>query len=163
MNYLLDACTLLNLSHGHVLAEVVRLPGDSFSASSAVLRECASIRDEIIALIAAHHLVLLQGTEISATRYLALKGEHQLGDGETECLTYALASDFTVAIDDRRARAVATSLLGQTRVSGSIGLLRECVTRGVISRCPAYAAITKMRRRGGFLPNMSKEELFPRA
>jgi predicted nucleic acid-binding protein len=56
--------------------------------------------------------------------------------------------------DDKKARTVAKSIVGADRVIGSIGLLKQAVTCGLLSPDEAYMAYKKMVAAGGFLPEI---------
>lgn len=160
MTHLLDACALLNLSNGGVLDSALSLPG-SFIVCSAARRESKTIRSVIDHLVIANRLKFMDDHEIPASLFLKLKQQHGLGDGETECLAVASISSGILVFDDQRARKIATSLFGAARVTGSIGILRSCVSNGILSRAEAYGAYTLMKALGAYLPDMTINNMFP--
>lgn len=93
---------------------------------------------------------------VPASVYLELLGRHQLGPGETECLCAAMVYGWSVCCDDRRARRILAAELGEERLCGSIGLLREAVRDGLTTREEALAAYEQMKSRGGFLPDIDE-------
>jgi predicted nucleic acid-binding protein len=159
--YLLDACALFNLTNGGVLDTVLQLPGEQFTICGSVRTEAKSIAPIVDELIEQGALTVVDDSAIDADEYLNLKETYGLGDGETECIAAALHNEHTVVFDDRAARTTAQGILGEIRVTGSIGLLRQCVGRGLLTREAAYAAYEIMKAQGGYLPNMPIEEMFP--
>ncbi len=139
---ILDASTLLNLANGEVLSKVLRLPGTSFQVSG----------------VEAGRLALVDDKLISVSRFLRAKAEWQLDNGETECILAAAEVGCSVACDDKAARKVIARVLGESRVTGSIGLLREAVQAGLLTQAEAFAAYQLMRQRGGFLPAVAQAE-----
>jgi len=53
---------------------------------------------------------------------------------------------------------VIARVLGESRLTGSIGLLREAVKAGLLTQAEAFAAYRLMRERGGFLPAVGEAE-----
>lgn len=156
---ILDASTLLNLANGEVLSTVLRLPSVTFQVSAVVRDESRTIRDAIDAAVEAGHLELVDDKLISVVRFLRAKDEWNLDNGETECILAATAIGCSVACDDKNARKVITKALGEEHLTGSIGLLREAVKAGLLTQSNAYAAYQLMRKRGGFLPEISEVDL----
>ena len=58
--------------------------------------------------------------------------------------------------DERRARAVAATLLGFGRVVGTADLLRKCIAQGLMTPLDAYTAYELSRSRGAFLPPLDR-------
>jgi predicted nucleic acid-binding protein len=77
-----------------------------------------------------------------------------LGDGETECLLFTIDYGHSMASDDRKARTIAQSQIGGTRVTGSLGLLRNAVRAVKLSQQDAMTAYTRMQQAGAFLPTI---------
>nr|WP_288851630.1 hypothetical protein [uncultured Acidovorax sp.] len=152
MTLILDASTLLNLANGEVLSKVLRLPGTSFQVSGVVRDESRTVAQAIDAAVAAGRLALVDDKLISVSRFLRAKAEWQLDNGETECILAASELGSSVACDDKAARKVIVKVLGEDRLAGSIGLLREGVKAGLLTQAEAFAAYCLMRERGGFLP-----------
>lgn len=152
MIQILDASTLLNLANGEVLSKVLRLPGTSFQVSGVVRDESRTVAQAIDAAVAAGRLALVDDKLISVSRFLRAKAEWQLDNGETECILAAAEVGSSVACDDKAARKVIVKILGEDRLTGSIGLLREAVKAGLLTQAEAFAAYRLMRERGGFLP-----------
>lgn len=159
--YVFDACALVNLTNGRVLDTVLQLPSDSFIICSSVRTEAKSIATIVDNLVAQGAIIIVDDSAIDAGEYLNLKETYGLGDGETECIAAVLHNDHIVVFDDRAARTAARSVLGQARVTGSIGLLRQCVDQNLLTRDEAYAAFEIMKAQGGYLPNMSIDYMFP--
>jgi predicted nucleic acid-binding protein len=91
---------------------------------------------------------------VDADRYLALLEAHRLGAGETECIAVAAAENYAVCCDDRRAREAAAGAIGESRVVGSLRILKWCVECFVIDCGAAFTAFQTMRKKGGFIPEV---------
>lgn len=161
MEYVPDSCALFNLANGNALATVVTLPRSRFLLSKGVYAESRSIASLLDELIESGRMTWLDDSAIPADEYLRLKSAHQLGDGETECLAACLDSKYICVTDDLAARRACIRELGETKVTGSIGLLRACVNAQLIDRRAAFISFEKMRMLGGFLPQMNIENMFP--
>jgi predicted nucleic acid-binding protein len=158
-----DACALLNLHHGGVLETAVSLPDSDFLLGRAVYGESRSITEELDRLLGLEKLTWVNDAAIPASEFWRLKEEYDLGDGETECLATALHVDCRLVCDDFAARSAGVELIGEARVTGSIGMLRACVDAGALERDAAYQAYELMKALGAFLPNMSIDQMFPLA
>lgn len=158
MIQILDASTLLNLANGEVLSKILRLPGTSFQVSGVVRDESHTVAQAIDAAVAAGRLALVDDKLISISRFLRAKAEWQLDNGETECILAAAEVGSSVACDDKAARKVIVKVLGEDRLTGSIGLLREAVKAGLLTQIEAFTAYRLMRERGGFLPAIDVAE-----
>lgn len=162
MSYLFDSSSLFNLSNGGVLNHAIALPASDFLVCSAVNQETPTIRESLIILAEAGAIRFLDDNAISASQFLELKNKYDLGLGETECIVYATNNSCTLVVDDLAARKIAIALIGQLRVTGSIGILRQCVSHSVLERGEAYEAYIRMKEAGGYLPSMTIEEMFDR-
>ncbi|WP_437605673.1 hypothetical protein WMF20_31900 [Sorangium sp. So ce834] len=160
---ILDACCAINLYHGGALAHVLELGARVWTIGPRVLEECADdCGDALRDAVTVGRVMVLDDEEISASLYLSILATHGLGDGETECITVASLNATTcIATDDGRARSIAISLFGKKRVTGSLGLLRECVQAGILQTHEAYAAYVLMIQAGGFLPNVREVFFIP--
>jgi predicted nucleic acid-binding protein len=156
-----DACALFNLHNGGVLETAVSLNDCPFLLGKAVYGEARSIAEELDRLLVLEKLTWLDDAAIPASEFFRLKEELDLGDGETECLAAALHLECKLVFDDMAARRAGFELIGEGRVTGSIGLLRACVSAGSLDRVGAYEAYGLMKTLGGFLPDMSIHDMFP--
>lgn len=111
----------------------------------------------ILELQAADAVGFLDDDIVPTDLFLDLLAEHDLGDGETECIAICHINGNSVCCDDRKARKLAQSILGNDRVIGTIRLLRWCVEDGLIDCQLAFALFRKMRAAGGFLPATQQE------
>lgn len=161
MKHVIDSCALLNLSNGQILKKVLSLPDKEFVVGSQVRDEVPTMAAELDCHIHAGAVTPFDDDLISADHFLAKKDEWRLGGGETECLIVAQIVDGVLVCDDLAARTVASALIGPARVTGSIGLLRQCVALGLLSKKDAYCAYENMKERGGFLPTLSIDQMFP--
>jgi predicted nucleic acid-binding protein len=149
-----DACTLINLANGEVLSEILQLPDVEFQVSAIVRRESRTISDAIDVAVCSGRLALVDDALISVSDFIRVKNEFELDDGETECILAAQALACTIACDDAAARKAIIGLIGESRLTGSIGLLRLAIAEGLISREIAAESYQLMRQRGGFLPSV---------
>lgn len=158
MNAILDASSAINLVNGGVLTTVLRIRDCEFAVGPQVLEECHDQQGELADAVERGQLTVLDDDVISGSAFAALLVEHQLGLGETECLAFAqLDSELAFCSDDKRARAVARTVLGESRVIGSIYLLKECVRQRLLSGTEANGAYAEMRAQGGFLPSLPSD------
>ena len=159
MILILDASTLLNLANGEVLSKMLRLPGISFQVSAVVRDESRTIAQAIDAAVNAGRLALVDDKLIGVAQFLRSRAEWHLDNGETECILAADIVGCSVACDDKAARRVVSKTLGQERLTGSIGLLRQAVKANLLTKQEAFAAYRLMRDRGGFLPEIAEQDL----
>lgn len=161
MIVVLDASTLINLDNGEILAVVLALPGRSFRISSEVLRESRTVAKAIKAAVERGDIDWVDDTAIDAKEYEDALGVWELGPGETECILAAKALGCSVACDDGAARKVIEREIGATRMTGTVGLLREAVAAGLVTAEEACEAYHQMKCLGGFLPKLSLSDFQP--
>lgn len=162
MLIVLDACTLINLVNGEVLAQVLNLPGCQFLVSPMVQEELPSIAEAVDHAVGSGRLNFVDDEVISAKEFAEAKRAMHLGNGETECILAAEKLECHVACDDRQARQRAKDRLGDpNRVVGSIGLLRMLCETGFFNQEQALAAYRLMRDRGGYLPDVTVDTFAP--
>lgn len=92
--------------------------------------------------------------EVSSERFLTLLDEHELGEGETECLALLLDGGYVFCCDDGKARRVAAVLTDESRVVGSLRLLKWAVKAELCTTEPAFAYYQVMKDAGGILPEI---------
>lgn len=139
---------------------VLDLPGKRWFIGPLVLGECeqdGAIPAELQRAIDHEKIVLLDDSDISGTIFLHFLQVYELGEGETECLAFGEISDFMVCCDDRKARRMIAQELGEHRVTGSLGLMKEAVKTGMLSVAEAMAAYSRMKAAGAFLPNIEPD------
>jgi predicted nucleic acid-binding protein len=154
----MDTSVLVNCSNGAVLPIVLQLPNRTFVIPPAVVTEFSS--GDLQALqeaLAAGRATILNESEVPAALYLRLLDEWGLGEGETECIAYAVHAGVHISSDDGLARRRATELLGAERVSGTLRLLKEAVEAALLTKDDAFAAYERMHAAGGFLPAISDD------
>ncbi len=160
MSYLFDACALFNLTNGGVLTHALRLPASDFLICTAVEKETPTIKEILQLLAKAGAIHHIDDNAISARQFLETKEKYGLGDGETECIVFAMSNSCILVFDDLAARKTASKLIGSHRVTGSIGILQACVTHSLLTKNNAYEAYIAMKKMGGFLPAMTITEMF---
>lgn len=155
MNIVLDACAIINLVHGSVFDTVLSLKHDQFCVGSLTLEECGDEPGVVLrSAVNAKKVALLDDDLNTAKKFLALLEQYGLGDGETESLAFAQSLNYVICTDDKKARTVSTSVLGEGRVTGSLGLLKSAVQQQRLTASEAFAAYQKMKTAGGFLPDV---------
>lgn len=158
----LDASSLINLSNANALEIVLGIPNSEFLISPIVAGECHSeCVAEFVRLGATCNIKFVQDNEIDADAYLDLLALHALGQGETECLIVCVSGGHSICCDDKKARAVATEMLGEDRVLGSLRLLRFAVQHGRATHAEAFQMYQAMVVAGGFLPELPLEWFQP--
>jgi len=157
----LDASTLINLANGEVFAKIVSLPGRSFQVSPVVLRESRTVGKAIRAAVKRGDIEWVDDDAIDAQEFEDALEEWGLGPGETECILAAKALGCAVACDDGAARQVILLELGQPRMTGTVGLLREAVAAGLLTAQQAFDAYQEMKRLGGYLPRLALSDFQP--
>jgi predicted nucleic acid-binding protein len=80
-----------------------------------------------------------------------------LGAGECETILSCSKTGRTVCCDDKKARKLAIEMLGDEKLTGSIGLLKHKVTEGTLTADEALEAVQQMVHRGAFLPQVNVE------
>jgi predicted nucleic acid-binding protein len=157
----LDASTLINLANGEVLAKILSLPGRAFQVSTVVLQESRTVAHAIRAAVKRGDIAWVNDNAIDAYDFERALEEWKLGPGETECILAAKALGCSVACDDGAARRVIGSEIGQSRMTGTVGLLREAVAVGLLTPEAAFEAYGQMKRLGGYLPPLAVGDLQP--
>lgn len=158
MEYVIDACSLINLDNTHSLEMVCRLPACRMLTTPIVFNgEIPTALAEVTRLIGLGIFGLVDDAQVLATTFLNVKLAGDLGDGETSCIAACAELGFDFCCDDRKARSLGATFLTERRVTGSIGLLKRCVQEGVIDCDTACKIIEEMRKRGGFLPAIGRD------
>lgn len=150
----MDACVLINLYNGEIVPSVGQLQEFTLLYSSEVQEEVGEVLVENFRqLLGTRSVCFSKQTPAFATT-VRIAREYRLGIGESD--TIALADELAAQVlsDDRRARRVAKRLLGPTRVSGSIGVLKSLVKNRLLTDVAAHAAYSRMLEGGAFLPTL---------
>ncbi len=159
MKVAIDSCSVINIGNSGVVRAVLALPHEYF-IGPAVLGESAPLNSLVQRACDDGRIVLLTDADVDIDEYLRV-AEAGLGDGETECIALASFHRWGVCSDDRRARRVASELLGANRVVGTIRLLVQCVAAHHLSGAEAFAAYTRMVQSGAFLPRLQLGDFDP--
>ena len=155
----LDASTAINLVRGRVLEIALRLDY-AWVLGPLARRECRHDPTEAALTTAVETglIGLMDETIIPASEFLTLKETYRLGDGETECIAYArLVPEGMICSDDLQARRCAVGEIGSSRVTGSLGLLRQAVMLGLLTKNKAVRAVRMMEDAGAFLPAVTDD------
>lgn len=156
MKIILDACSIINLVNATGLEACAGLERCELYVGPIVFGECSEgSAQELISLINSGRILQLPDDEIPIDTFLDMLAEHNLGEGETECIAGASISDFIVCSDDGRARYIGRTLLGQNRVIGSARLLKWCVEEDILICTEASSHFSIMKDMGGFLPTLA--------
>ena len=151
---IIDACTVINVFNSGLCNEVVSGLCGGFVLVGSVVDEidgrCAVCIERIMGV---SENVRGVETGLNAKELSEFSCQNRIGIGEAEAIFYASRfSNSIVVSDDKKARNVATKLLGEARVTGTIGLLRKLVFRKVITVENAMLGLEKAVSAGGFLP-----------
>jgi predicted nucleic acid-binding protein len=153
-----DTCGVINAHKAAALDVVVLLEPYEFLISPAVDDESIQLRREVEKHIKSGKIQYADETSISAVSVANISATYNLGIRESECISLCLENaELVFWSDDRRARNVASELLGAHRVIGTADLLAEGVRQGLLSQLDAYAAYELARSRGAFLPALDRE------
>lgn len=157
MTFILDTCSIINLAKGTVLEVTLAIPEHAFAIGPLVRGECVELADEITEKIESGQITLLDDSILSASRIDQIATENNLGVGESEGIAFCEVNPgLTLCTDDRRARAIASQLLGQNRVVGTEDLLLLAVTATLLAAADAFRVHELMRARGAFLPERDR-------
>lgn len=159
MIVLFDASALINLIKGEAFELILALPEIEFLVGPLVLEECVSgdsVVDMLKKAIDSGNVGVLDDSQIGADLFFSLLERYRLGLGETECLTFAVNSEVVICSDDLKARQIAGRMIGDDRVTGSLGLLRDAVRASITTSLIAWDAYERMKQEGGFLPEISR-------
>lgn len=151
MRLAIDACSLINLQKSGVIDTVLGLKAYEFRVGSFVKEECGAFLQPYID---SGLLGELSDARLSSAEFSRVLDCYDLGFGETECIAFALLDGMSVCSDDAKARKAAQSELGESRVIGTLFLLRQCVKNGTLTAESALAAYEQMRAKGAFLPDL---------
>ncbi|MCK1543889.1 hypothetical protein IVB12_18435 [Bradyrhizobium sp. 179] len=158
MDLIIDASSVINLSNAGALEVVAVLPDVNVCVSPLVVGECEpTCAAELLALQERGTIRFVDPNEVSSERFLALLDEHELGEGETECLALLLDGDYVFCCDDGKARRVAIGSADEGRVVGSLRLLKWAVEAGLCTAKQAFEYYQRMKAAGGFLPDIPCE------
>lgn len=149
-----DACSLINPYKGGVLDVVLQLEDHEFFVEGFVDEESGSF---LQSYYDQSLLTKLSDANIPSSEFSAILSRYDLGFGETECIVFAKMNNTCVCSDDLKARRAAKSELGDSRVIGTLFLLRECVRHGVLTPDAARGAFELMRTKGAFLPDLQDD------
>lgn len=151
----IDSCCLVNVINSGFSHALIGAGNRSFQFQGLVEDEIQRHEETVHELQQAGLLISLSGRTIFASEVADIVNRHNLGLGEAECIAISAKNGCALASDDRRARTVAISLLGRERVTGSIGLIRDALQSGAVSKIEAESAYRAMIAGGAFLPAYS--------
>ena len=100
-------------------------------------------------MIRRRELLLIQATE---TERGLSGGVVPLDPGERATLAAAAARGWSVAVDERLARAAAVRRVGKGRVTGTVGILRAAVRARLVTPSTGDVLLTRMIRAGYYSP-----------
>ncbi len=153
MNYLIDASSIINLNNALALELVAGLRECELWISPIVFGECQpSCAEMLVSLKQEGKIKFSSEDEVPVDLFLKLLEKFNLGDGETEAIAIADGLGFGLCCDDRQARTLGKTVLGENKIIGSLRLLRWCVEENLTSCETAFHHFDKMKSTGGFLP-----------
>lgn len=156
MDVITDASSIINLSNAGALDVVTALPHVRLCVSPLVVGECEpTCAAELLEHKNNGTIHFVDPNDISSERFLELLDAHELGEGETECLSLLLDGDFTFCCDDNKARQVGAALTTPENVIGSLRLLKWAVSSQLCTAELAFDYYQRMKDAGGFLPEIA--------
>jgi predicted nucleic acid-binding protein len=160
MNIILDACTIINLINGQSFHSVISTPGLSIFVGDNLIDQEISLniaQKMIIESAIKENKITLLTSIVTLTDFTTLKRAYDLGNGETECIALCKILGYHIATDDWKARSAATIEIGDSKVIGSLFLLRETVRKKTLTCSDAQNSFLLMKKKGGFLPKIDLE------
>lgn len=158
MQIVLDACSIINLVNASGLGACADLENCQLLVGPIVFGECNEEPAKILTeMIATGRISQLEDADIPLDLFLGLLDQHNLGEGETECITAAVHSELMVCSDDGRARRIAARYRGDSQIVGSARLLQWCVQQGTLVCTDASGKFVQMKHCGGFLPDLPND------
>jgi predicted nucleic acid-binding protein len=153
-----DASSIINLANAGALDAVAALSDWTICISPLVISECEpTCAAELLRLQQDGLIKFVDPQDISSERFLTLLVEHDLGEGETECLALLQTKHYVLCCDDDKARRVGIALVGADRVVGSLRLLKWAVADGICTSDDAFDYYERMKAAGGFLPELPRD------
>lgn len=158
----MDACALINLMNAHQLEAVFKLPNTHFLIGSSAYNEVCKVdfQKTMLDNLFVRHKVDLWDGELDVSLLLHLVEHYNLGDGETEAIAICMSSGYTLCCDDWKARKKANIEIGETKVIGSLRLLKIAVSHDLLKCTDAEISYLEMKLKGGFLPKTLDEDYF---
>lgn len=154
---IIDASAIINLIRSQMARSCLHGIEPQPSITPAICSECRGRSETAAALKQLIDEECLQELResITADDLLGFMEQYDLGAGESEGILMCLILNKHLWCDDRRARKIATDLLTKPAVIGTLGILRDLVSVGVISTEVAFEGYQVMRDTGGVLPDIS--------
>ena len=161
MDIVLDACSIINLFNGGCFDKVLGLNHSFYIGDMLLDQEIVPDFQKVIlqALIDKNKIQILP-SNLSLAEYLQFKNKYNLGIGETECLALCKNNGYNICTDDKKARECSGVELGQSKVVGSLFLLKESVKAAILNCVEAIDSYKLMRKKGGFLPTNMDQNYF---
>jgi predicted nucleic acid-binding protein len=151
-----DASSIINLANAGALDIVTALPNRTICLSPLVVGECEpTCAAELLAHREQGTIRFVDPQAVSSELFLSLLDEHDLGEGETECLALLLNGGYIFCCDDGKARRVGIALTSEDQVVGSIRLLKWAVEAELCTCLQAFEYYQLMKDAGGFLPDVA--------
>lgn len=158
----LDACSVINLVNCNNFRSVLSLENTTFFMGPSVYDEVIKVPEqkEIINTLISDGLIEIYEGEINVELVDSFFETYQLGDGETETVAICNQNGYSMCCDDRLARAMAETIIGEEKTMGSLRLLKFAVQAGTILCTDAFIAYQVMITEGGFLPKNINNHFF---
>ena len=158
----MDACSVINLINCNNLHSVLSLENTTFFIGPAVYDEVVKLPEQevIINTFISKGVIEIYDGEINIDLVDSFFETYQLGDGETETVAICVQNGFTMCCDDRLARAMAETVIGEDKTMGSLRLLKFTVQAGILLCKDAFVAYRLMISEGGFLPKNISNHFF---
>lgn len=156
MQTIIDACAFISIAKSGVIEEVFSSASHDFWVGPLVQGEVKepTTMAWMALLLGDGRLRSLDDSSIPASAFVRLHDKYRLGDGETECMVFALLGGQLVCTNDKRATTCCNRELGSGRVINTTDLLRDCVSAGRLTPVRALQAHNRMIAHGAFLPRL---------
>lgn len=150
----IDASGIINLLGGGVAAGTLGSIEPRSEVTPAIETECNAKGETAAGFRALLESGLLERceVEVSAEELTSFVETHELGLGESEAILACRLIGRDLWCDDKRARNVATDMLGNERVIGTLGILYQLVHLRELNAVDAFTSYQAMIAAGGFLP-----------
>ena len=161
MQLVVDASSVINLINGGALHLLRKLRRRRFWVTRSVINEVwPTDGKQVLTEVALDGLSVIDDVDINVGRFLELLESYLLGAGETESIVACEVLGHTLCCDDRKARDLGRTILGENRVTGSIGILKWYVSELALDPTNVYQMYQVMIAKGGFLPNIRGPQYF---
>lgn len=157
MSVITDACSLVNAVKIGLTPAILLDPCMQLCAGPVVMDEVWGNDKPLAGMEIPHQVITPIQEDISGDELVDFMEMHKLGPGESECIILAQRHGFIFLSDDKRARNVASELIGADRVVGTFGMALAVCKSGVLASADVVDGYMTAIGNGAFLPKRSRE------